>query len=344
VGADATALAPVRALVPCALSPPQPPPPFGDAVLVDVSVPCSVRALGRALFKHSSEFQSAWCDQLRATDVRELPWELKPGGGAGGATVALRDVHMATPPPAAWGYLVGSTPIASRRSQTLLRAHDGRCLWVEETNHLNMPFGNTFHTALQYYVASEDEHGTSCRLRVTFKLIFSMRAAAMKGVLTSMVRGEHEKIFALWHAALTKYLDKGCVRSLTRRRAKAPPPRVAAVHCHSSADNICCRRSRSSLGAPAAALPAVRTAAAVDAPLAAPATPVAVLVAHAPHAAAVFGAGALSGAAAAIVCAAVLHALTDDGPPVRLRRVRHAMRTPRVLIRSRCRCSSPLPG
>jgi hypothetical protein len=83
------------------------------------------------------------------------------------------------------------------------------------------------------------------------------------------------------------------------------------------ANNLRVRHSHSSLGALPAALPAVRIAAAVNAPPAAPATPVAVLVAHAPHAAAVFGAGALSGAAAAIVCAAVLHTLTDDGPPVR---------------------------
>jgi hypothetical protein len=201
---------------------PQPPPPFGDAVLVDLSVPCSVRALGRVLFKQNSEFQAAWCDQLRATDVRELPWELKPGGGADGGNVALRDVHMATPPPPAWGYLVGSTPIASRRSQTLLRAHDGRCLWVEEVNHLNMPFGNTFHTALQYYLAAEGEGGRACRLRVTFKLIFSMRAAAMKGVLTSMVRGEHEKIFAQWNTALAKFLA-GCVRARPAARTQDAP-------------------------------------------------------------------------------------------------------------------------
>ena len=43
----------------------------------------------------------------------------------------------------------------------------------------------------------------------------------------------------------------------------------------------------------------------------APQTPVAALVSRAPHVAAVFGAGAMAGAAIAILCAAVLHALTD---------------------------------
>ena len=191
----------------------QPPEPFGDAVLVDVSLPRNVRLMARVLFAPESPFQVAWCNRLGATDVREMPWVAST---AGGAAVATREVQMATPPPPAWGYLVGSTPIGSRRNQTMTVAREGQAVCVEETNHLNMPFGNTFHTALQYYVAAEG--ASSTRLRVTFKLVFSMRAAAMKGVLTSMVRGEHVKVFDQWSMALQEYLT-GCAATLTTRQS-----------------------------------------------------------------------------------------------------------------------------
>ncbi len=193
---------------------PQPPPPFGDAVLVDLLLPRSARLLARVLFAPDSAFQVAWCNHLGATGVRELPWE---AGGAGGAAVATREVQMATPPPPAWGYLVGSTPIGVKRNQTMTVALEGVAVCVEETNHLSMPFGNTFHTALQYYLAAEGPSST--RLRVTFKLVFSMRAAAMKGVLTSMVRGEHVKVFDQWTAALQEYLA-GCAALPWWRAAK----------------------------------------------------------------------------------------------------------------------------
>ena len=191
----------------------QPPEPFGDAVLVDVSLPRNVRLMARVLFAPESPFQVAWCNRLGATGVREMPWVVS---AVGGAAVATREVQMATPPPPAWGYLVGSTPIGSRRNQTMTVAREGQAVCVEETNHLNMPFGNTFHTALQYYVAAEG--ASSTRLRVTFKLVFSMRAAAMKGVLTSMVRGEHVKVFDQWSMALQEYLT-GCAATLTTRQS-----------------------------------------------------------------------------------------------------------------------------
>ena len=181
--------------------PRQPPAPYPDAVLVDISLPQSVREVARVLFAPGSAFQASWARQLEATGVSEGAWQAAPGAPA------TRDVLMATPPPAAWSYLVGSTPIGSRRSQALVLALEGQALCVEETNHLSMPFGNSFHTALQYYLAAEAPRG--CRLRVSFKLVFS-RIAPMKGVLTAMVRGEHEKIFDQWSNSLQRHLA-GCV-------------------------------------------------------------------------------------------------------------------------------------
>ncbi len=206
-----------------ALRPPrraQAPAPFPDAVLVDVSLPCSVRQLSRVLYQPGSPFQASWAEHLKATGVNELPWQPQPAGGPAGGAVAVREVHMATPPPPAWAYLVGATPIGSRRVQTLLRAAEGQASWCEEANHLNMPFGSSFHTALQYYAAAE-AGGKSCRLRVSFKLQFN-RIAPMKGVLTAMVRGEHEKIFEQWSVALTDYLAGcACARAAPRKRAAA---------------------------------------------------------------------------------------------------------------------------
>ena len=274
----------------------QPPEPFGDAVLVDVSLPRNVRLMARVLFAPESPFQVAWCNRLGATDVREMPWVVNT---AGGTAVATREVQMATPPPPAWGYLVGSTPIGSRRNQTMTLAREGQAVCVEETNHLNMPFGNTFHTALQYYVAAEG--ASSTRLRVTFKLVFSMRAAAMKGVLTSMVRGEHVKVFDQWSIALQEYLS-GCAAPRWRRII---PRMFTPAHTR-----------RASQGPPHGLSP-LRVDGGSPGTPGAPQTPVAALVSRAPHVAAVFGAGAMAGAAIAILCAAVLHALTDRKAVVR---------------------------
>lgn len=176
-------------------------------MLVDVSLPRNLRLMARVLFVPESPFQVDWCTRIGATSVNEGPWEARAADGAGSAAVAMREVLMATPPPPAWGYIVGNTPIGSKRQQTMTLAREGQAVCVEETNHLSMPFGNTFHTALQYYLAAEGPSST--RLRVSFKMHFSMRAAAMKGVLTSMVRGEHIKVFEQWSAALQEFLS-GC--------------------------------------------------------------------------------------------------------------------------------------
>jgi hypothetical protein len=69
----------------------------------------------------------------------------------------------------------------------------------------------------------------------------------------------------------------------------------------------------------------------------APQTPVAALVSRAPHVVAVFGAGAMAGAAAAILCAAVLHTLTDRQNPVR-------RLTPACAVRMLLTVSAPQNG
>ena len=244
----------------------QPPTPFGDATLVETEVPCSIHRLASMLFAYRSAFQATWAVRLGATAVTDEPWALSEG-------VATRQVGLSTPPPAAWGYLVGSTPIPSRRVQRCLKLSHGREVLVEEATHLQMPFGDTFHSCVQYHLAAAP--GGATRLRVTFKLVFT-RFAAMRGVLTSMVRGEHEKVFNLWLSVLLE-----------------------------------------ALGGPASPLAPLRIAAPGFEGAALPPTPVAAIMAHAPHVAAVFASGALAGAAAAILCAAALHYVGDSPVPRR---------------------------
>ena len=219
------------------------------------------------MFAKGSAFQQSWCEELKASRVVECPWSIGSTAEGGGSPVATREVSLCTPPPAAWGYLVGSMPIPSRRKMSALRVRAGSEVLVEETTTLDMPFGNTFHTCVQYYLTAVNDAKT--HLRVTFKLTFT-RFAAMKGVLTTMVRGEHEKIFSGWQ------------RSLLAAASGAPAKVATLVR--------------------AASLPRG------DAPDQPP-TPVGVLVAHAPEFAAIFAAGCLAGAALAIVCAAILQSL-----------------------------------
>ena len=245
----------------------QPPEPFGDAVLVETDVPCSIHKLAHMLFAQGSAFQQSWCAQLGATRVVEGPWSFSTAPD-GTTPVASREVSLCTPPPAAWGYLVGNTAIPSRRRMVALRVRSGSEVLVEETTTLEMPFGSTFHSCVQYYMMAVNDNKT--HLRVTFKLIFS-RFAAMKAVLTTMVRGEHEKIFGDWKAALMAAVSDG---GLPRINTAPVSPRAGAAADEAQ-------------------------------------TPVGMLVAHAPQFAAVFGAGCLAGAALAVACAAVLHALPD---------------------------------
>ena len=246
----------------------QPPEPFGDAVLVETDVPCSIHRLAHMLFAQGSTFQQSWCGQLGATREVEGPWSFSTAPD-GATPVASREVSLCTPPPAAWGYLVGNTPIPSRRRMVALRVRSGSEVLVEETTTLEMPFGSTFHTCVQYYMMAVNDSKT--HLRVTFKLVFT-RFAAMKAVLTTMVRGEHEKIFGAWQAALMADVAHG--GGVPRISTGPVSPHAAAAGDEAQ-------------------------------------TPVGMLVAHAPQFAAVFGAGCLAGAALAVACAAVLHALPD---------------------------------
>ena len=91
---------------------------------------------------------------------------------------------------------------------------------LEERTHLSMPFGDSFHSAVQFYGFTDDGDASSCRLRVTFDLVFGnagFQARAMRTVLSGMVRGEHEKVFAAWHDCLLAFL-----------RPPVPPPLAVA--------------------------------------------------------------------------------------------------------------------
>ena len=87
--------------------PPESVPPAGlpGATLLDVCLPCSVRALTSHLCAPRAPFQAVWLAQLRASGVEEGPWALRSPP----APAASRTVTLATPPPPAWAYLVGNT-------------------------------------------------------------------------------------------------------------------------------------------------------------------------------------------------------------------------------------------
>lgn len=57
---------------------------------------------------------------------------------------------------------------------------------------------------MQYVITSLGP--SECHLRVTFKLVFGMRALAMKALLTGMIRGEHENAFTSWLSHLLQFL------------------------------------------------------------------------------------------------------------------------------------------
>lgn len=83
-------------------------------------------------------FQVNWTNVLRASDYKETPWQPKQ---LSGARVFFREVSMGTPPPAAWAYFTGNTPVRSRREAKIRGAVEGAFYHVEEETFLDMPMG-----------------------------------------------------------------------------------------------------------------------------------------------------------------------------------------------------------
>ena len=102
---------------------------------------------------------------------------------------------------------MGVLPIHSTREQVVTRYVEDSEVLMHEATRLSIPCGSLFYVRLQYYAAARTTQ--TCRLCVTYELVFTARANLMKPLLSHMLLSEHRAVFAAWTPFLVAAVQNG---------------------------------------------------------------------------------------------------------------------------------------